>query len=252
VTSDEWLYEFKKWFGQEDMDFTKIKALANSHLIDEKNNNIRKKIVILMEQWRNLEIDDQFCQQLFELAQERIGFESLENLEFYCQLLKIFDRPDLSKKLRKAIKTWIDESMEQNAENFMDKIFNFGYNKKNIFHRYIKYVKHKNPILGLPSLFEVMARYILHSGWSDNSKAVLAQATKQDWEDLIWNKIPKDERFDEFNKMQVVKKILGQSIDPELRPQIQKIIFEILEDRAQQADISQRKNIEYVISRLKE
>lgn len=252
VTSDEWLYEFKKWFDQEEMDFTKIRALANSHLIDEKNNNTRKKITILMEQWRNLEVDDQFCQELFGSAQERIGFESLENLEFYCQLLKRFGESDLSQKLKRAIKIWIDQSMQERGENFSSTVFHFGFNKDNLFHRYIKYVKQKNPVLGLPSLFDVMTRYILNSGWNDSNKTVLAQATKQDWEDLIWKKIPEDERFDDMQKMQIIRKILEQSIDPNLHPKIQTIIFEILEDKAQLADISQRKNIEYVISRLKE
>ena len=252
ITSDEWLVEFRKWFDQKDFDFKKIRDLANSNLISDENNKTREEMQSLMEQWRNLEVNGQYCQKLFELAEERIGLENLENLEFYCELLKRFGESDLSKKLKKSIKIWIDYSIQQNSEIFSSRVFTFGYKKGNLFHRYIKYLKHRNPYLGLPSLFEVMARYILVSGWNDKDSIVLAQANKIDWEELIWNKIPQDERFGDLSKIQVIEKILEQRIDANLQSKIQIIIFEILDEKAQQANGAQRKNIEYVVSRLKE
>src|SRR5690606_5431594 len=64
---DRWLIEFRKWFDQKGTpDFQELNALANSDLISEKSNLIRKDLGRLMDQWRNLQVDPSYCEELYK------------------------------------------------------------------------------------------------------------------------------------------------------------------------------------------
>lgn len=52
--------------------------------------------------------------------------------------------------------------------------------------------------------------------------------------------------------MSLIKKIFEQQIDTSLSPQIKSMIFEILEEKAYNGDVYLRKNIEFIISILRE
>lgn len=96
-----------------------------------------------------------------------------------------------------------------------------------------------------------MSNYLLSKSWNDRDKVILKNATKNDWEDLIWDKIPNDPRFTQIHKMSLINKIFGQKLDTSLSPIIKSIIFEILEEKADNGDIYLRKNIEFIISILR-
>ncbi|HJF26977.1 hypothetical protein NI467_08665 [Acinetobacter bohemicus] len=76
--------------------------------------------------------------------------------------------------------------------------------------------------------------------------------TKNTWKNLIFNGISKDERFKKFHTLGVLKKILSQQISVELQPQINTLIFEVLDEEVKVSSPERQKNIEYVIKRLKE
>lgn len=97
---DLWFLEFKKWFEQCDrVDFYELNKLANSTLISEKNNKSKNYLYNLMDKWRNLEVNESYCDQIFSLSNAVVGVETLENLHFYSDLLKKFGRHDLSREL---------------------------------------------------------------------------------------------------------------------------------------------------------
>ena len=100
---------------------------------------------------------------------------------------------------------------------------------------------------------DVIHNYIFNNGYNvDTDSFVLKNATKADWYNLIFHEIPKDERFKKSNKLQILRKLLVQQISVELQSQINALIFEVLEDEARASSLEKRKNIEYVIKRLKE
>lgn len=253
VTDDLWSIEFRKWFDQRDsINFFELNRVANLELISEQNNKNKNDLYDLMKIWRNLEVNESYCEQIFSLSKALVGVEILENLYFYSDLLKKFGRHDLSRALNLIVKENLKDSLNLDVIGTINQAFDSGFNKKNLFHRYLKYWQYHNHDLVLPSLFNVMSNYLLSKSCNDSDAVILKNATKNDWEDLIWNKIPNDPRFFQTHKMSLIKKILEQRIDSSLTPQIKSMIFEVLEEKAFNGDIYLRKNIEFLITILKE
>jgi len=254
VRTDTWLIEFKKKFDQTgEPNLEVLIGLIKSDMYSEKNNIIREQLNELMEQWRNLEVDSLFCQHLYDVAHQQIPFENLENLGFYCDLLKEFGVEQLAIQLQESIKEYLFNQYESKGYLFANEHFNFGYKPENRFHSYLKSLQEQKPNQGFPILIDVIHNYIFNNGYNiDTDSFVLKNATKADWYNLIFHEIPKDERFKKSNKLQILRKLLVQQISVELQSQINALIFEVLEDEARASSLEKRKNIEYVIKRLKE
>ena len=253
INPDQWLFEFKKWFEQKGgLDFKELKQLANSDLISEKNNLIKEELQTLMNQWRNLHVDQDYCDYLFEKSSESITFNDLENLNFHCFLLKKFGRNDLSKKLRRNIIDWLNQELQEDYERIWDEATSFGYKKGNLFHWYIKSWKEKNPQAGFPPLFDVLKVYILDGRVKNKANLVLKNAVQNDWENFIFSASSVDSELKDIHKGQIMTKILQQNIDVGSTPQIKKYIEAILLNKIQtSADSFQQKNIEFVIANFK-
>ncbi|UNW09442.1 MULTISPECIES: P-loop NTPase fold protein [Acinetobacter] len=254
VYADEWLIEFKRWFDQKgELNFSRIYELANSELISEKNNQIRDDLDNLMEEWRNFEVDNTFCMRLYKAASQIIGIENLGNLAFYCKLLMEFGDKDLSEKLQNNINNWLSEEYDSKGYLFSNEQFSFDFNEDNQFYSYLKNLEKQKPYQGLPTLSEVIYRYFEHSGYNTSTDPkVLELATKQDWHNLIFEAFESDKRFKETNRLRLLQTILKQQISVPLQPKINELIFEILQEEAEASGLERRKNIEYVIRRLKE
>ncbi len=252
--SDEWSLEFKKWFDQKgDPNFKQLNDLANSDLISEESNKLRDDLNHLMEEWRNLEIGASFCNDLYSIASKRIAFENLKNLSFYCDLLNEFGEPHLASELQKSIEEYLLNEYQSKGYLFVNEHFSFGFKSENGFHVFLKSLQEKLPHQGLPILRDIVYRYVFQSGWNSQTDSILiGQASKEDWHKLIFMDITNDERFKKSNKFQILRKLLDQQISVDLQPQINALIFEVLEEEAQASDVERRKNIEYVIKRLKE
>ncbi|WPO67526.1 P-loop NTPase fold protein [Acinetobacter haemolyticus] len=251
IKDDLWLIEFKKWFEQKDeVDFKSLKELATSEMISEKQSQVRLEIKRLMVQWRNLEITESFCEQLHFYAIRSIGFDNLENLNFFRVLLAKFGRNDLAKDLRNKIKQWIDAEIQTHGEFFAEDTFSFGYKENNLFHRYIKILAKRNPLAGLPSLIEVVKQYVVHSGYNTRTSAlVLEQASKEDWRKLLFETINYDDELKEISRLVIIRKMIRQSIEPELNPKIRQEILEVLKQKAEESELI-KLNVDYIITRL--
>jgi len=249
--NDLWFYEFKKWFEQKDkVDFQTLTELATSELISEEQNQLTKEIRRLMLQWRNIEIEKNFCERLHSCAIKKIGFESLENLDFCRVLLIKFGRADLSKDLKINIKHWIDARVQAKGKSFSEEVFGFGYKESNIFHRYIRILVKHNPLAGLPNLIEVVKRYVIHDTYnSETSALVLEQANKGDWYKLLFEVFNEDIDFKEINRLDFIEKIIRQPIKPDLNPRIRQEILEILQEKAKESELI-KLNVDYIITRL--
>lgn len=253
IYTDQWYIEFKKWFDQKgEVDIVALHKLANSDLISEKNNIIKDGLRDLMDQWRNLEVDPYYCENLFQKSYDSIEFNDLESLGFYCFLLKKFGRNDLSKILKKKVITWLDSSLRKDVATICDDAFHFGYKKENLFHWYINNWILKNPLAGQLSLFEVLKVYILDGGVKHKANLVLQHATRTDWEEFIFIHSSADPELKSITKGELLTKILKQNIDKNLTPLIQQDIEGILSDKLEMAtEPSRRKNIEFIIENFK-
>lgn len=251
VQDDLWFFEFKKWFEQIDkVDFPKLKELAVSDLISEEQNQYRLHINQLMKQWRDLEVGNNFCHELHYYAIKRIGSENLENIDFYKTLLINFNRKDLATDLKKKVKAWIDISIQTKGRLFTDDIFGFGYKKQNLFHRYIKISILKNPFVGLPKLIDLVEQYLVHNAYNTNtSPLVLERTTKEDWEKLLFEDIKNDIRFADISRLEIIRKMIRQSIKPDLNPKIRQELLEILQEKGRESELI-KLNVNYIISRL--
>lgn len=248
--SDVWSEQFINWFSQsKDYDESKINELVRSDLISEENMLLKNKINELMFEWRNIDMKSDFCERLYTCANKLIGSENLSNLDFYRHLLSTFDRSDLSLELRSDIKKWIDHSMQEKGDEFIESMLWFGFDKKNMFHRYIRILSRNNPHWGLPSLNNVVNKYIINSGWNKKYDIVLKNSTSQDWYDLLFESIPKDKDLKDIHKTEIITKMINQEIDPSLNSQIKKDILDALERKAKESNIM-RLNVNYIISTL--
>ncbi|WP_213686527.1 P-loop NTPase fold protein [Acinetobacter sp. WY4] len=250
---DRWLIEFRKWFDQKRApDFQELNALANSDLISEKSNLIRKDLGRLMDQWRNLQVDPSYCEELYKKSKESLSFNSLENLYFHCFLLKKFGRNDLSKKLKREILNFLIQELPKNYEKIWDEATTLGYKKDNLFHWYIKHWKERNPWIGLPSLLDILKVYIVDRGVKSKAKLVLQAASPRDWEDFIFTHSTDDLELRLLTKGDLMTRILKQNIDSTLTPIIKKNIESILINRLNAStDQANKKNIEFVIENFK-
>lgn len=229
---DEWLKEFIDWFKNEENSANEaLIQLVKSDLISERTYLIKSNLEKLLLDWRNLKVESDFPEKLFEIVKEVIGLDNLSNLDFYCELLKEFDRYDLADILEKEIKAYIDQNLEQD-------FFFFGFNKNNQFHTYAKEKQEESPFLGVRELIDIVYFYTLHNGWNNpNDSLRLKVTTVDDWVDLFFNQIPQDERFNNTNLCSLIKKMLNQQIDLTLNDKIRKDIFLALDKKAQESKI---------------
>ncbi|OTG69465.1 KAP family P-loop domain protein [Acinetobacter sp. ANC 4470] len=250
---DYWFIQFKNWFEQRDStDILMLCKLANSELISENNNLIKEQLDILMNQWRNLEVDSSYCNHLFQKSYESIAFNNLESLDFHCFLLKKFGRNDLSKQLKRAVFAWLINELYADYEHVWDEATTFGYKKENIFHWYIKRWKLNNPSAGFPSLFDILKVYVLEKSIKNKAELVLQHATQQDWEDFIFVQSSTDTLLSNLTKGELMTKILKQNIDKNLTPLIKQNIKAILLTKHNAStDQFQKKNIEFVVENFK-
>ncbi|NNP74365.1 KAP family P-loop domain protein [Acinetobacter defluvii] len=253
VRIDKWATEYKKWFEQKDrVDTQELSSLANSELLSEKNNIIKEELSHLMNQWRNIDVDQNYCDQLFGKSFESIVFNSLTNLSFHCFLLKKFGRNDLSRSLKRAVINWLNQELQENYEYIWDEVKSFGYDKENLFHWYIKRCKVKNPQAGLPSLFDVIKAYIQDGSVKSKSKLVLENVTQHDWESLFFGDMLRHSELKKTSKINLLRGILQIAQREGILPSIQQTIKIILQNKIiVSVDVSQQKNIEFVMEILK-
>lgn len=66
---------------------------------------------------------------------------------------------------------------------------------------------------------------------------------------MLFNQIPNDPRFRHWNSSLIARKIIHQSMKPELNEKIKKIIIDIYKERGQESDFY-KKYTDYLISHL--
>lgn len=209
-SEDRWLIEFQQWFGKrEAVDFEELKKLAQSELISENNNLLKDQLQALMNKWRNLEVDDTYCESLFTVASKLVAIESLGILALSADLLKKFGRPELSKSLKKLIIDSLKTRLENDALEIYEKHLRFPVQHLTIFHRYIKMFRLNNPTTGLPSLVNVLKADLIEGVQLHFAKEVINNTKESEWEVFIFEDASTDPELSKLTKADVIDRLLS-------------------------------------------
>ncbi|WP_374665168.1 KAP family P-loop domain protein [Acinetobacter sp.] len=248
-SSDGWFIQFKNWFEQKDQtNKDALSDLANSELISERFELLKEHRKKLWDQFWNNKIDVDFPKQLFDRTLPLIGVLEIENLDFTCTILNKLGAVELANELSDKIYQWINKELREDQLSFID-IFASWKQSKNEFYEYIDKYQEKHLYEGLPSLLETVHQYTLNNGWSPKHTRSLEIASKNDWKELLFEKIPNDERFQYVNSNLIASKMIKQLMEPELNQNIKKMIIEIYEEKGNESEFY-KKYMNYLISRL--
>ncbi|MFW2146556.1 P-loop NTPase fold protein [Acinetobacter sp. TY1] len=212
---DQWTLEFRKWFEQRDqVDLEVLKKLAKSDLNSEKNNLLKDSLQDLMNKWRNLEVDEEYCEELLTVSSKLIGIESLGLLEFSAILLKKFGKPKSSKLLKRAIISSLKNDLENNALEVYEKHLRFPVQKETIFHRYIKVWRVNNSLKGMPLLLDVLKAELKEGIQLRYAEEAIKNAEESEWENFIFKDALIDPEFCKLTRAGLIDEILK---NPNLR-----------------------------------
>ncbi len=248
-SSDGWFIQFKNWFEQKDQSNRDILySLANSELISEEVELLKEQRQKLWDQFWNNKIDIDFPKQLFDRTLLLIGVLEIENLDFTCTILNKLGAVELANELSDKIYQWINKELKEDQLNFIDNFASWKRSKNN-FYEYINKYQEEHLYEGLPSLLETVHQYTINNGWSPKHVRSLEIASKNDWKELLFEKIPNDERFQYVNSNLIASKMIKQSMTPELNQDIKKMIIEIYEEKGQESEFY-KNYMNYLIARL--
>jgi len=246
---DGWIIQFKNWFEQKDhLDQTYLHDLATSELISERVNLLKEAKSKLWNEFWNNQIGGDFPKKLYESAVLLISVENIENLDFTCTILKKLGAVGLANELSDKIYQWIDKELKEDQLSFINNFASWKQSKNN-FYEYIDKYQEEHLYEGLPSLLETVHQYTINNGWSPKHVRSLEIASKNDWKELLFEKIPNDERFQYVNSKLIASKMINQSMKPELNQDIKKMIIEIYEEKGQESEFY-KNYMDYLISRL--
>ena len=229
-------------------DEEQLSALATSELISERTNLLKENRSQLLGQFWNNKIDENFSTNLYDRTLPLIGILEIESLDFTCHILRILGSNQLAYQLKVKIYQWINDGLGKDKFGFIDQFASLRQSK-NCFYKYIDKYENKNLYVGLPSLLEVVNAYVINRGWSPEHVYSLEIASKEDWQELLFEQIPNDERFVYQNSSLVATKMIKQSMKPELNTHIRKMIIEIYKEKGKESEFY-KNYMDYLISRL--
>ncbi|QCO20931.1 KAP family P-loop domain protein [Acinetobacter cumulans] len=248
IRMDEWGGKLKKWFEQsDDWDLDGIKALANSEQISEKNNEIKDNFNQLLHDFLGLQARESFPQDLYEITQKVIGLENLGMISFAIKVLEIFGHIDKVKDLERLTCGWIREQILKKRRSFVG--VNHLGDIRPAFNDCIEKLELSSE--NLPVLIDAVFKIYINGAWSNEDKLSVENATKKEWKDLLFRKIPQDERFStiNINSSYVVNKILEKPLISNFEVTFRKMVIEIYEEKGKESEFH-KKYMDYLIIRL--
>ena len=241
---DQWATEYRKWFDQEDNhDIELLKKLVTFELISEEQNIYKVKLANIIKKLKNLQADSNSCKELYNCVVVRIHNENLSMLWQYYLILEKFGEHELSNKLKKEIKAVIDNSLSR----YWEEISFWGENNKNIFHRYLKMLNFKKPIMNLPSLEDVLECYIIDGSRKNGMDLVIKNSTLDDWHFFIWDTVPNNSKLCGLSLFSIITSILEVE---ESNTEIRGYIDQILREKSNESKLMQN-NVDFLCGLLK-
>lgn len=244
--SDTWSQEFQKEFDQKGQtDFDLLRELANSHLISDKSNAIKHEFYELIENFWNLNIDENYPAKLYEITKKVIGLDSLNNISFAINLLEVIQPTMDIQELERLTLDWIAEKMSNNRNAFYS-AENWGEIRK-IFKDFIKDFQANSA--HLPNLIDAIFNRYIQGVYGEEDELAIEKASKAQYKELLFNEIPQDERFSNVNSSSIVKKILNNSNSSEFGSLFKQMVIEIYREKGQESEFY-KNYMNYLISRL--
>jgi hypothetical protein len=183
---DDWDELFKTWFAKGIIDSPKLDKLIKNELSAiEKQDATERVSALHQKRFRDLNVDGSFSTNFHEQALRNINYTSLTNLDFYCQILEMFDRKDLALILENKIQQSIIEGYNSNPLRYKNQLKDDMFYKPGRFDDFIKDFESKNINLFKTSLLTAVDRIVNKETKNLNDIEAIENSNKDDWRALI-------------------------------------------------------------------
>lgn len=228
IYDKSWDSIFQYWLEGNVLDKKIVNDLIDVNLLSKDQEEKKNRVSKFSNLFWNLDIkDENFAINFYEAVKDAILLERLNNLDFYCYILELLSRADLSASLEAAVKASIEERFLKDPKEF-SKNHLTNIESKNRFNNYIDELKKDNSYLMSSSLKKAIENY-LNGSWSIDNKVAVCNSTKEQWKQLIFEDNVESDYF--MNKSNLIDKCIAQQIDPSKNPEIKQWIIEILEEK---------------------
>lgn len=217
--NDLWGIEFKKWFEQKDFSYDSIKKIADSDLINEKNNEIKKNFWKLEAELWNYQANENFVDLYFNASMHNVGLLDLGNLSRAVNTLEQLGAGEYSLELDSKIKDWIKEklSLDLNAFNTM----NDHINGKHLYVEFIEQILKEYEQLHEPLVADAIYEYFIEKNIVKKYEQLLELMTQDELKKFIESDFISDTRFHV-----VTLDALVNRFSPELKLMVKEILNE--------------------------
>lgn len=183
---DDWDEVFSVWFTKGIIDSPKLEKLIKNELSAiEKQDATETVSALQQKRFRDLNVDGSFSTNFHEQALRNINYTSLTNLDFYCQILEMFDRKDLALILENKIQQSIIEGYNSNPLRYKNQLKDDMFYKPGRFDDFIKDFESKNINLFKTSLLTAVDRIVNKEIKNLNDIEAIENSNKDDWRALI-------------------------------------------------------------------
>lgn len=183
---DDWDELFKTWFTKGTIDLSRLKGLIKNEIETMERQDTKNKIKELHQKgFRDFNVDGTFASKLYEQVLKIINYESLINLDFYCQILEMFNKKELASDLENKIKQSIIEGYNSNPLRYKNQLKDDMFYKPGRFDDFIKDFESKNSHLFKTSLLTAVDRFVNKNTRSIKDVEAIECSNKDDWRALI-------------------------------------------------------------------
>ena len=183
---DDWDEFFHVWFTKGVLDKLVLDNLIKNELKTIEQKKTKNELADLhQKEFRDFNVDEDFPNKFYEQALKAISYQSLANLDFYCLILELFNRKDLSFNLEKNIKQSIVDGYNANPRRYKNQLQDDMFYKKGRFDDFIKDFESSNTDLFKTSLLTAVDRFVNKDTRSLEDIEAIENSNKDDWLSLI-------------------------------------------------------------------
>ena len=250
VYPDLWLDEFKKEFDQQgEPDFSKLHELANSELISENSQNLKKKIWDIFQRRLNLEVIEEDFKYLSTLGKEMVSIETIYNTSVAYELItKYLSHKNYSESFKNDVFGYIESDIGDAISRKKEEI-GLWNRPNNIFFDYIDkltedYQQKKN-------LKEIISHFFQYDVFkNEDDKYNLKQFTTDDWFVYFTQDIYKQKFYIEKEKTIVACLRRLIKIQYEDGFELKEVVIGVLEKIGKESEFKRRYTQDIILNHL--
>ncbi|WP_201511157.1 P-loop NTPase fold protein [Psychrobacter alimentarius] len=208
--------------------------VAKKDDIENNNSKINTLHKQLMDDYHDFRINPKFPEELYYMACSRFEVEDLNNLSFYCDVLKASNKSDLSDRLESHIKLFIQGKISASKSQLsIDDWYSFGKEPYDRFYDFTAEAinNHRTNNVSFDTIAEIFLRHYERGGWNDDDKTTLLSIDKSILEKVIWLNIDNNHRY----RKPFIKSIISHPLLAERKDEIRQLVVEILQESIEES-----------------